>query len=139
VVADCIHVVLFFAIAMTILAVTWRACVVLRSRHAISREKILIFLACTVYAVILPHFEDYSYVIVLVPAYVILRMSRPGELCAFLLFMTLSAAGTTLPLVRPLIRIILAYSPLILTYLVWGLYVREISSRSKVSEGQREL
>lgn len=138
VVAHCIHVVLFFAIAMAILAVTWRACVVLRSRHAISREKILIFLVCTVYAVILPHFEDYSYIIVLVPAYAILRRSRPGGLSALLLFMTLSAAGTTLPLVHPLMRIMLAYSPLILTYLVWGLYVREIASRSKVPEGQGE-
>jgi hypothetical protein len=52
--------------------------------------------------------------------------------------MTLSAAGTTLPLVHPLMRIMLAYSPLILTYLVWGLYVREIASRSKVPEGQGE-
>jgi len=137
--AERTHLVLFFAVAVTVLAVTWRACVALRSWRLISKEKILIFLACTVYAVVLPHFEDYSYIIVLVPAYVILRRSRPGDLCALLLFMTLSAAGATLPLVRPLMRIILAYSPLILTYLVWGLYVREISSRSKVSEGQGEL
>lgn len=124
------------AIAVAVLVVTWRACVTLRSLRLVSGEKILIFLACTVYAVILPHFEDYSYIIVLVPAYVIVRRSGRGDRAALLLFMILTAAGTTLPLVRPIMRIILAYSPLVLTYLVWGLYVREISSRSIVSKGQ---
>ncbi|MCX6339427.1 MAG: glycosyltransferase 87 family protein [Candidatus Aureabacteria bacterium] len=134
--AERIQLAAYGAIAVAVLVVTWRACVALRSLRLVSGEKILIFLACAVYAVILPHFEDYSYIIVLVPAYVIVRRSGRGDRAALLLFMILSAAGTTLPLVRPLMRIILAYSPLMLTYLVWGLYVREISSRSIASKGQ---
>jgi hypothetical protein len=81
---------------------------------------------------ILPHFEDYSYIVVLLPAYAILRgiSSRNAHTIIFV-FIILSSAGITLPLFRPLVRLVLIYSPLITAYLLWGMYVTEIRSLSQ--------
>jgi hypothetical protein len=134
-----IHGVAFLAVIGAVFMVTWRASSVLKSLSIIDRDKIMIFLACTAYALILPNFEDYAYLLLIVPAYFILTESafQDRGAAALILFMIVSSVSTTLPLVRPAIRIVLAYAPLILAYLIWGLYVREIAILARSARGQR--
>ncbi|MCX6339426.1 MAG: glycosyltransferase 87 family protein [Candidatus Aureabacteria bacterium] len=134
-----IHGVAFLAVIGAVLVVTWRASALLKSLSIIGKDKIMIFLACTAYALILPNFEDYAYVILIVPAYFILTesASKSAGAAALVLFTIISSVSATLPLVRPAIKIVLAYSPLILAYLIWGLYVREIAIMARSARGQQ--
>jgi len=134
-----IHGVAFLAVVGAVFMVTWRASAVLKSLSIIDRDKIMIFLACTVYALILPNFEDYAYIILIVPAYFILTESAFQDMsaAALILFMIVSSVSTTLPLVRPAIKIVLAYTPLMLAYLVWGLYLRKIAILARSARGQQ--
>jgi hypothetical protein len=128
-----IQVATYLALVAVILLVSRRAFIrLLGLQQAIERDTFVIFLACMVYALILPHFEDYSYIAVLLPAYAILRgiSSRNAHTIIFV-FIILSSAGITLPLFRPLVRLVLIYSPLITAYLLWGMYVTEIRSLSQ--------
>lgn len=118
---------IFLGIVAAVVSVTWRSAAALRSLGADDGEKIMICFACAAYALALPHFEDYSYVIMLVPAYYILKRSSARAVYAFLfLFVLLSSAATALPLMRAAVRVALVNSPLVLTYFIWGLYVNEI-------------
>jgi len=133
-----VHLMLFLGIIAAVVSLTWRSAVLLRSLSIADRERIMVFFACAAYVLVLPYFEDYSYIIMLVPAYFILKGSATRSRYAFLfLFTILSSATTTLPLVRPAVRIILVNSPLILTYLIWGLYMHEIALLSRSERGKQ--
>lgn len=134
-----IHGVAFLAVIGAVLIVTWRASALLKSLSVIGTDKMMIFLTCTAYALILPNFEDYAYVILIVPAYFIVTesASKSAGAAALVLLTIISSVSTTLPLVRPAIKIVLAYSPLILAYLIWGLYVREIAIMARSARGQQ--
>jgi len=129
-----VHLAVFGAVVATVLIVTVRRFTMLRSLDLVDREKIMIFIACTVYAMVVPNFEDYEYIILIVPAYWILK--RSGDVnfyMFFFMFTLLSSVLTPLPLIRPLIRIMLEYSPLVLAYLIWGMYLREVAHECAVS------
>jgi hypothetical protein len=134
--------VIFCGIVAAVVTRTWRSVMMLRSLDFFDKEKVMVYFACTAYVLVLPHFEDYSYIIMLVPAYYILKRSSARAVYAFLfLFVVLSSATTTLPLMHAAVRIVLINSPLILTYFIWGLYIREIallSGRDKVQCRQSE-
>jgi hypothetical protein len=131
---------LFLGVVAAVVSRTWRSAVTLRSLDLAEKEKVMVYFACTAYVLVLPHFEDYSYIIMLVPAYYILKSSSTRAVYAFLfLFIVLSSATTTLPLMRAAVRIALVNSPLILTYFIWGLYVNRITSlsRTEMAGGNR--
>lgn len=123
---------LFLGIVAAVVAITWRSAIMLRSLDLAEKEKVMVYFACTAYVLVLPHFEDYSYVIMLVPAYYILKRASARAVYAVLfLFIVLSSAATTLPLMRAAVRIALVNSPLILTYVIWILYINEITVLSR--------
>ena len=119
--------VLFWGVVAVVVPLTLQSAMRLRSLDLAGKEKLMVYFACTAYVLVLPHFEDYSYIIMLVPAYYILRRFSTRAVYAFLLlFVILSSTATTLPLMRAAIRITLVNSPLILTYFIWVLYINEI-------------
>lgn len=115
---------IFRAFAAAVLYVTWRAWCAIRSRQLPGGRRDLVYLACAAYVLVLPYVEDYSYIILLLPAYVIMRRACTPQACMFL-FILLSSLRTTLPVFHPVMGIALRYYPLILGFLVWVLYVRE--------------
>ncbi|MEI6633238.1 MAG: glycosyltransferase family 87 protein [Chlamydiota bacterium] len=114
----------YAALVAAVLACTVRAGMILRAGAPVGKSRSMLCLACAAYAVILPHFEDYSYIILIVPAYALLCDTGPGSrwlpICFFLI---LSSVGGSLPIIMPGIRFALKYSPLMLAYCIWGIFV----------------
>jgi hypothetical protein len=63
---------LFMGVAVVVLAVSYRAYKALKAVQILDRDLIVLFMACIVYALILPRFKDYSYILLLPPAYFII-------------------------------------------------------------------
>lgn len=118
---------LFFAIITTILFMTWRSYLILGSFDIEHKEKITIFLACLVYALILPRFKDYSYILLLVPTYFIIKRGAYTKVHILLFILTtLSAARITLPGFPIIFNFLWMYYPLIIAYFIWSLYLYNI-------------
>lgn len=121
----------YAALVAAVCACTVSAGMILRAGASAGKRRAVLFLACAAYAVILPHFEDYSYILLILPAYALLCDTGPGSrwlpACVFLI---LSSMGGSLPLVKPGVGFALKYSPLMLTYCIWGISVyRAVSYR----------
>ena len=118
--------ILYFVIITTIIIITWRTYRIFISFETKNKEKIAIFLACLVYTLLLPRFKDYSYILLLVPTYFIIkRVSYTFTKVHILLFVftILSAARVTLPGFDVIFSFFWRYYPLVVAYFVWGLYI----------------
>jgi hypothetical protein len=83
----------------------------------------MIYLACAAYAVVLPHFEDYSYMLLIPPAYALLRDAGPARRwLPACLFLAASSAGGSIPLAAPGMGFVMRYVPLILVYCIWVVF-----------------
>jgi len=126
---------LFLGLAAIVLLVSYRAYTALRPVFEKRNEKVLIFMACLVYALILPRFKDYSYILLIPPAWFILK--KLGEIKATLLLgLTVlylpNPMGGILPLpgFDVLTKLVTNYFPLLMAYGVWGLYLYDILIRN---------
>ena len=118
---------LFITVITAIVFVTWRAYRALRSAEVEDQERIAVFLACLVYALILPRFKDYSFVLLIVPTYFIIKRSTYLSAYPLLfIFAILSSRSIRSPALDAIFITLWAYYPLILAYCVWGLYLYEI-------------
>ncbi len=118
---------LFFAVIAAIVLVSWRAYTVLRSVKPEDKERITLFLACLVYALSVPRFKDYYYILLLVPTYFILKRASYLKVFPFLfVFAILSSSHITLPVLGGVFSTLWEYYPLIIAYCVWILYLYEI-------------
>lgn len=123
---------LFFPIIAAIVLVSWRAYKVLRSVKPEDKERMTLFLACLVYALILPRFKDYSYILLLVPTFFILKRADHLKGFPFLFILaTLSSRHIMLPGLNEFFGIFWEYYPLMAAYCVWILYVYHISVLKK--------
>jgi hypothetical protein len=112
------------AVAAAVLACTVRAAAALRAGSSPGKNREMLFLACAAYAVLLPHFEDYSYIVLIVPAYAVLcGAGGAGRPAAALFFLILSSAGGALPVLGAWTKFALRHSPLTLAYCLWGVSV----------------
>jgi len=131
---------LFYVIGAAIILVSLRSYFVLKSLKTEDKEKMILFLACIVYALIHPRLKDYACVLLIVPSYFIIN--RMGYLKAypFLFFLAIvSAANVTLPGLRTIYVFMWTYYPLVLAYFMWSLYLYEIyASRKRTSEAYLE-
>jgi len=127
------HWIALIAIVVPVVALSIRACNAVRSYRFPDKDKIIIFLACVVYALILPRFKDYYYVLLLVPTYFIVKRARHIKAYIPLIVLVIlpSILSTEIPLPGfkrfiSLLNILWEYHPLIVAYFVWGLYIFEI-------------
>jgi hypothetical protein len=118
---------LFYVVAAVILLVSGRAYFVLKSLKTQDKEKIILFLACLVYAIIHPRMKDYAYVLLIVPSYFIINRTGYLKIYPFLFALAiLSAANITLPGLSIIYSFMWIYYPLVMAYLMWSLYLYEI-------------
>lgn len=127
---------LFLGIVATVLAVTWRAMAILRSAPVQDKERIIVFLACVVYALILPRFKDYSYILLLVPTYFVLWQVNYAKgmavlIVSQLLVTFLCFVRTSLPGIYVFSTFLCGYYSLVLAYCVWALYLYWIFAARK--------
>jgi hypothetical protein len=98
------------------------------------REKLILFLVCLVYALIHPRLKDYAYMLLIVPSYYIMKTTRLKKVFPFIFALSILAAPRLLlPGFDILSTLMWRYFPLMIAYLIWGLYLYEIFSQAKDS------
>jgi hypothetical protein len=118
---------LLSVISVAILSVTGMAYRVLKSCKTEDKQKILLFIACLSYVMIHPRMKDYAYVLLIVPSYFIIKRTSYSKIYPFLFALSvLSSANVTLPGLKTIYSIMWSYFPLLIAYLMWGLYLYEI-------------
>jgi hypothetical protein len=123
---------LFYIAAGAIILVSGRAYFVLKSLETEDKEKMILFLACIVYALIHPRLKDYACVLLIVPSYFIINRMSYLKVYPFLFFLVIiSAANVTLPGLKIIYVFMWTYYPLVIAYFMWCLYVYEIFALRK--------
>lgn len=120
-----IPIILFSIVIAGILFVSWQAYRRLSYTDREDKERLFLFLACLVYALILPRFKDYSYILLIVPAYFILKELRCWKVAPilFVLIILPSPINASLPGISLISRVIWEYYSLFLAYGIWGLCI----------------
>ncbi|UCC99670.1 MAG: DUF2029 domain-containing protein [Phycisphaerales bacterium] len=139
-VADKLHVSLptfipYLLFGLCVCAVAWISWRSLRSVHRHSsedRDRIIIFLFCLAFALIMPRFKTYSFVLLLPPAYYVIRRSSHLPAFGFLMALVALTAYTPFP-IKPYLQMFWTYYPLFLTVLIWGLLIQYIRTQSQSS------
>jgi hypothetical protein len=93
--------------------------------RAIDRRQ-LIMLGCVLFAIVMPHMKGYSYMLLIVPSYVLMceYLRLPGAIILWLLCL-LPIGNFMAPWVST--GLVMSYYPLLLAYLMWGAYLYYLS------------
>ena len=127
------EVMVYLALAATVVWMTRRF--YLRYRDTVKdpekQRKMLIFLACLVYALVLPRFKNYSFILLIAPTYYLLRKASHLKLNHALFIMAIFTCDTFdyifFPQVAPMIFLIIyQYFALITAVSVWVAYMMEL-------------
>lgn len=114
-------------ITITIILITRLAYIALKSANIKDKEKVILFLSCLVYALIQPRFKDYHYILLIVPAYFIMKRASYVKAYPFIFIITVLSSHDIAPPGFNASRYFLwEYYALITAYFVWGLYLYEI-------------
>lgn len=118
---------LYYVVAAAIILVSRRAYFALESLKTEDKGKIILFLACLVYALIHPRLKDYACVLLIVPSYFIINRTGYSKIYPFLFVLAIfSAENITLPGLQIIYTFMWTYYPLVIAYLMWSLYLYEI-------------
>lgn len=92
-----------------------------------SKKRLLLYLVCVSYSLLVPRFKDYTYVLLILPAFeALLRLAgRSGSGRWFWLFFVLTATSPSLS-ADLYLGIFWEYYPLILAWSLWFFYLNEI-------------
>jgi hypothetical protein len=114
-------------LAAVVFFLTVKAHVRLKQLQSENTEKTEVFLACLVYALIHPRFKDYAYVLLLVPAYYIIKNAGSVRPFGFIFILCIfSVRDFVLPGTGFLFGLFWEYYPLMLAYGIWAIYLYEI-------------
>jgi len=91
---------------------------------------VVLYLACLVFALIMPRFKTYSFILVVPPALYVLTQSRSLRPLWLLFGMLVLTTSIPFP-ISPFIQVFWRYYPLLLVFLVWSLLLREIGTWDK--------
>lgn len=127
----------YLFVAASIGIVAWRSWLILRSEFSHKSDLVGIYLALLTYALVLPRFKPYSYILVLVPCYYILSRVRGHhyfstpirllrEHSALFVMALISSAYAIVFRQNIYPNSFIGYSPLIATFIVWCLYILTI-------------
>ena len=130
--------VLYAMVCIVVLVMTSRALNILMSGRFRDGDKVMIFLACFAYALVMPRFKDYYYIQLLVPTYYIIRYARSVKsyIPFFVLVILFSILSPESPLpgfkrLNNLMTLFWEYYPLALAFGGWLLYLYEIDSPAR--------
>lgn len=117
---------LYAAVAAVVITVSgWALHLWQRAGHP-DRTRVAVLFGCVVYALVAPRLKNYSYILLMAPAFFILWRSHLASTPHFLLTLMLFSPYPSLPGLEAMAAKLLPYYCLFLAYLVWGLYVRYI-------------
>lgn len=118
----------FLLVAIGIIFISWKAYLRIKQMPDANRGRLLIFLTCLVYALLIPRFKDYSYTLLLVPAYFILMnlTEKKGTVFLFILMILTMPTHANPPGIEVISEFFWNFYPLVLAYLVWILFLRGI-------------
>jgi hypothetical protein len=131
----------FALVAVVIVWLTGRALGRLKRQGSLETEKVIIFLSCTAYALLLPRFKDYSYVLLLVPAYFALKKYSGGLGRVFLFgLMILSVPEyVNLPGLKEVFEQVWGFMPMWAALVIWILYLGHAFSLNKIQTSRPPL
>lgn len=120
---------IYLAFCVAIVLVTW---FVVKRVKEIERP-LMIFLICLAYALIMPRFKDYSYVLLLLPAYYMIWKVIKIPSLYLMVVMLMVASNFPLPfgLSAPISTFIWGYYPLLTTFAIWVLASYAIVKKEK--------
>lgn len=109
----------------------------LRSTKGRDHGDMIILFICVVYTIILPRFKDYSFIIMIVPAYVMIKklFARSGYYGYLILMMLIIPAGAAPVGMDLIIKALWRYYPLIISYGVFFCFIYYFRNCANV--GQR--
>jgi hypothetical protein len=122
----------FYVVAAAISIVSVRAYFVLKSIKIEDKEKMVLFFVCLVYALIHPRMKDYAFMLLLVPSYFIIKRCENLKAYPFIFILAiLSTVNITLPATALIYGLLWNYYPILIAYLMWGLYLHKIFASAK--------
>jgi hypothetical protein len=123
---------LFLVFAAAVVFWSYKAYLRLQRLNPEDKECISLFLICLVYALIHPRFKDYAHMLLLPPAFYIIKSTRFTAAAPFIFFLSILVYP---PFIVPGTEIIFnffwKYYALMVVYTIWGMYLYEIFSLSK--------
>ena len=127
-----IQYVILAVLAATVIWLTFKAHGRLKNAEVENRPMLEVFLVCLVYALIHPRFKDYAYILLIVPAFYIIMNSRVTKTNPFVFFLAILVYP---PFIVPGTEFVFTffwkYYPLMIAYVIWGMYLHEIYSYDK--------
>jgi hypothetical protein len=117
---------IYLSVVTSILIISRRALIALKSLDDVEKKKLSLLFACMVYSLIVPLFKDYTFILLLPPAFLIIFKTEFLEAKYLPFIIILFLPHLTLPLVGGVARNLMIYYPLLVAYFVCYLYVRYI-------------
>jgi hypothetical protein len=91
-----------------------------------------LFLTCVVYAVVAPRMKTYSYILLLVPSFYVIKECAKMEALIFLFILMSLTKWTPLPNVLA-VRLLWWQYPWLLAVMIWVLMLRQLRNNAKVT------
>ena len=117
------------AFVTAVIVFTYKAHIRLKSAKVENSRMLEVFLVCLVYALIHPRLKDYAYILLIVPAYYMIMNNRYTKTTPFVFFLAILVYP---PFIVPGTEIVFMffwkYYPLVVAYVLWGMYLHEIFS-----------
>ena len=110
----------YLAVIIAVLLISARALRHLAMSGVKDKEKWMIFFVCLVYALVSPRFKNYSYIILIVPTYFIIKRGVHIKTYIFIFFLAI------IPSFPQTFSHFGSFYTLIIAYAVWAMYLNEI-------------
>ena len=122
---------IYLAVVAIVLWFSWRTFRAIISGDLEDRKLWIIYLYCVVFAIVMPRFKNYSYIMLIVPGYYIIKRIDLGKTFPFLLIALILTIPNkwNVPGTGLILRAFWDYYPLVLAYGIWFLYLNFVNSR----------
>ena len=126
--AVCIYVFVLIAVSAT----SWKLIKIIMRSDLYDKNTIVIYFVCIVFAILIPRFKSYSYILLLVPAFYAIKVIEFKNVTPFLViaFILTTPSKWNIPGTHYVIRAIWEYYSLLLAYALWGLYIYMITVKN---------
>jgi hypothetical protein len=91
-------------------------------------SQLIVYLSCLAFALVMPRFKTYSFMLLLPPALCVIRSSRQLPAFGFLFALVALCASTPFP-ISPYLRMFWLYYPLLITVMIWLLLILSVRTR----------
>lgn len=113
---------------IAILTVSRKSYLLLKNSHIEEKNMLIIFFVCVVLALVLPRFKSYSYILLIVPSYYLIKSITIKNVYPFLFIAMIltTVSRWNIPGSQIMIRAFWDYYSLLLAFGIWLLYIKYI-------------